>query len=124
VTSRFICLKALPELSHEALPLPTVPDRQAVLLRVAETPELILNRNAVAKLMPSLVGMLEALVCHLHYRTQSVHENDKHCVSDMAAAYVKGQDIPFVSPAHEDPLPHKLGVPAADIMHALLPLTG
>jgi hypothetical protein len=41
----------------------------------------------------------------------------------MVAAYVKGQDIPTVSPALEDPLPHKLGVSAADIMHALLPQT-
>jgi hypothetical protein len=91
-----------------------------VLLRVAETPELNLIRKAVAKLMPRLVGMLEALVRHLHYQS----EHDKQHASDMAAAYVKEQDIPFVNPVPEDPLPHKLGVPVADVKHAILPLTG
>jgi hypothetical protein len=89
------------------------------LHRVAETPVLNLNRNAVAKLMTVAAGMLEVQRCHLHYRSQSEH--DKHRVIGMVAAYVKGQDIPTVSPAPEDPLPHKLGVSAADIMHALLP---
>jgi len=42
----------------------------------------------------------------------------------MAAAYVKERDIPYANPVPEDPLPHKLGVPAADIMHALFPLNG
>ena len=90
------------------------------MLSVAESTELILNRYAVAKLMPSLVGMLETPVCHLHCQS----EHDKHRVSDMAAAYVKEQDIPLLHCAFEDPLPHNLGVPAADIMRALLPLTG
>jgi hypothetical protein len=70
--------------------------------------------------MPRLVEMLEVLVRHLHYQS----EHDKHRVSGMAAAYVKEQDIPFVNPVPEDLLPHNLGVPAADVKHAILPLTG
>jgi hypothetical protein len=90
------------------------------LRRVAETPELILDRRAVAKLMPRPGGMLEARVCHLHHRS----ERNKHSVSVLAAAYVKEQDIPSVHPIHEDPSPHNLGVSVADIKHALLPRTG